>query len=121
MPSEVSLVLRRNLKTRIRKPVRRGSGICKIDVFEPQTLQASVGINKNLIINKTYITLWGGRGEFGVPQGLGCTLQGLACSSVLSRILSCSFHCAWNTNADLRGSQRALLSFLLFTWRVSFA
>lgn len=65
MPSEVSLVLRRNLKTRIRKPVRRGSGICKIDVFEPQTLQASVGINKNLIINKTYITLWGGGESLG--------------------------------------------------------
>lgn len=35
MPSEVSLVLRGDLKTRTGKPVRRGSGICKIDVVEP--------------------------------------------------------------------------------------
>lgn len=46
MPSEASLVLKRNLKTRIGKPVRI-SGIYKIDVVEPQTLQASVGVNKS--------------------------------------------------------------------------
>lgn len=44
MPSEVSLDA---IGKAIGKPVRRGSGICKIDVVEPQTLQASVGINKS--------------------------------------------------------------------------
>ena len=46
--SELSLVLRgKKTKTSIGKPVSGRSGICKIDVIEPQTLETSVDTNKS--------------------------------------------------------------------------
>ena len=46
--SELILVLReKKTKTSVGKPVSGRSGICKIDVIEPQTLETYVDTNKS--------------------------------------------------------------------------